>query len=143
MQYNLCHSVSCATNCAILRGTMLHENRKSGQSLYLPPSVKICKFNELQQLVWNILGVLLQVGFTVVVILPLLLPHSASTVLLTFPSMRWVGFRFLAKFGKVPLFLFFYTKPIFPFFSFVFSLHSTNLLSLSIITARLVEDLLN
>ena len=29
---------------------LLHENRKSGQSLYLPPSVKICKFNELQQL---------------------------------------------------------------------------------------------
>ena len=26
---------------------ILHENWKSGQSLYLPPSVKICKFNEL------------------------------------------------------------------------------------------------
>ena len=49
-----------------------------------------------------------------------------------FPSLRWVGFRFLAKFGRVPLFLLFYTKPVFPFFSFVFSLHSTNLLSLSL-----------
>ena len=100
------------------------ENRKSDQSLYLPPSVAI---NLRTQWAW--MYYIAKVGFTV-----LLLP---KIFLLSFFVGWFHSFRFLAKFGKVPLFFLFYAKPIFSFL-----VHSTYPF-FCFITTRLGKYLLN